>query len=368
MFFSKKEDKHYSTIIFQLMLYFVYCCTILLFYQYYSTQLKNRKNEVLNDYYKMVLYNSVAKLERVIQKFPLNQRDNVVINIDDTNIQTCYKTQCIKSDLFEVASLIDQFMPPYINYKIEVNKQLLHYNNKIQNYSFEKSNYINKYNQIIFSLSLDSEYLNRLYIQTYMPFGIIVIFLTFLVIAVILAVGFIANNNKKYYSSCYKDRYDSEMQKIEEHFKHLILEKENTLMKKIWSLEYKEEKDIELNHLFSQEANKLVIITQKVDYINSIDEYNDKIVPCSLILYCSDHNQEKINIKALIEIFYNRFGKSEKNASFVITREMQSIYFASKASLYQIIYSIFTYILFVLEEQSCNSKYNIKLDIIDQKD
>ena len=368
MFFSNKEDKHYSTIILQWMLCFVYCCAILLFYQYYSTQLKNRKNEVLNDYYKIVLYNSVARLERVIQKFPLKQRDDVVVNIDDTNIQTCYKTQCIKSDLFDVASTIDQFIPSYINYKIEVNKRLLYYNNKIQNYCFEKSYHINKYNQILVGLSFNPEYLNSIRNQVYMPFGVIVIFLTFVLTSVILAVRSIDKTNKKFYSSYYKDLYDMELQKTEENFKLLLLEKENSLMKKIWNLEYKEEKDIELNHLFAQEINKLAMITQKADGLNSADALSKKILPCSLILYFLDNKQEKIRIKDLVEIFSKRFIKSEENISFNFMSNEGSINFASRASLYQIIYSILIYISFILKEQSSNLMHSIKLDIMNKQE
>ena len=368
MFFSKKEDKYYGTIIFQLILCFVCCCTILLFYQYYSTQLENRKNEVLNDYYKIVLYNSVVRLERVIQKFPLNQRDNVIINIDDTNIQTCYETQCIKSDLFELASIIDQFIPHYINYKIEVNKRLLHYNNKIQNYCFEKIYHINKHNQIIVTLSLDPKYLNRIRAQIYMPFGIIVICLIFLFMLVIIATRSIYKSNKKFYSSYYKDLYDAELEKAEKNFKFLLLEKENSLMKKIWNLEYKEEKDIELNHLFAQEINKLAMIIQKADGLNVADSVSNTILPCSLILYFLDNKQEKISIKDLVEIFSKRFIKSEENISFDFVSDEGNINFASKASLYQIIYSVLIYISFILKEQSSNLRYNIKLDIMNKQE
>ena len=64
---------------------------------------------------------------------------NTVIVINQSDIKSCYKNQCIKSNLFEFASVFDKYIPNYIHYKIDINKQVLHRDRKISSYELERS-------------------------------------------------------------------------------------------------------------------------------------------------------------------------------------------------------------------------------------
>ena len=154
---------------------------------------------------------------------------------------------------------------------------------------------------------------------------------------------------------------------LKEDYQNELIIRENALMKKLWNLEYSKEKDTELNYLFSQEANQLAILMQGAESFSnrSIDNYKNSL--CSVILYYNQREQEIVKTKNLIEIFSNRFANSEDNISIIITSSEQNIKFASKEALYQIIYSIINYIIFILKEQSCTLKYNLKFSILNKR-
>jgi hypothetical protein len=354
--------------IYQVIALLIYCVISMSFYFYCNALFESRKGQISNDYYKIILNNTVITLEDLLQKFPLNQSKDIIINISKSDIKTCYKEQCINSNLFGFASTIDKYLPNFINYKIEINRQLLHCNNKILNYDFEKISPISKYNQIAIGIGIDSEYLNIIRDQITKSFLITMIFWTLLLILFIWSIRSENKGVQKFYSYNYKNFYDSELKMAKEDYEHKLQYKEDLLMKRIWDLEYEKEKDIEINHLFSEEANKLAMITHKTESHNYDYPLNDKTLPCSMILYYPNIRGENIRIKNLIEIFSEKFVKSEENISFFITSDQQNVNFASKASLYQIIYSLLTYINFILKEQSLAIKYRVKLDITKEQE
>ena len=49
-------------------------------------------------------------------------RDKAIINIDKTDIRSCYEDKCAKANLFEFTSIIDKYVSDFIDYKIEINK------------------------------------------------------------------------------------------------------------------------------------------------------------------------------------------------------------------------------------------------------
>ena len=209
--------------------------------------------------------------------------------------------------------------------------------------------------------------MNTIKKQTIKPFLITIILSTFLLILFILSNKLLNKYIKKFYFSYYKNHYDSELERIKEDYQKELTIRENALMKKIWNLEYSKEKDTELNYLFSQEANQLAVLMQGAESFNTNSLDNCKNSPCSVILYYNHREQETVNTKNLIEIFSNRFANSEDNISILITSSEQSIKFASKESLYQIIYSVINYIIFILKEQSCTFKYNLKFNILNKQ-
>ena len=358
----------YRALAIQLGAFVIYFSVIIISYTCYDKEFKNRKNEIFSQYYEIIFNHSLIKLSYLLQKLPLDQSGkNTVISVDKSDILGCFKQQCIKSNLFEFTSTIDKYIPNFIYYRIDLNKQVLHRNVRIDDYELEKTYHINNYNQLSISLSADLRYLNTIKKQTIKPFLITIILSTFLLILFILSNKLLNKYIKKFYFSYYNNHYDLKLEKVKEDYQNELIIRENALMKKIWNLEYSKEKDTELNYLFSQEANQLAILMQGAESFSnrSIDNYKNSL--CSVILYYNQRKQEIVKTKNLIEIFSNRFANSEDNISILITSSEQDIKFASKEALYQIIYSIINYIIFILKEQSCTIKYNLKFSILNKQ-
>lgn len=344
----------------------VYLIVLIVSYNHYKSDFENRKNETLSEYYKIILIHSLVKLNDLIQQLPLDRSGvDTIISIDKSDILGCYKKQCIKSNLFEFASTFDKYIPAFVYYKIEINKQLLHQNTKVANYELEKTQHINDYNQLVISLSADFKYFEGIRQKVLKPFFITLSSSTLLLLLFILSQKLLGKSFKEAYSSYYKSYYELELENLRSAQKKELMDKENTLMKKIWELEHSKEKDHELNHLFFQEANKLSTIAQSAEYLHSGLEHNNyQIFPYSILLYSKLREQEKIDIKGLVNIFCNRFYNSESNISISIESSELSVEFASKTFLYQIVYSVIAYILFILKEQSCVMKYNLRVNIL----
>jgi hypothetical protein len=353
----KEEKSFWQTYLSMIAAFIIYSSTIIITYICYDNEFKNRKSEILDEYYNMIFNHNLITLRELLQQLPLDPGGvNTIISIEQSDIKSCYNEQCIRSDLFKFISLFDKYIPDFIYYKIEVNKELLHVNNKIGNYEIEKTHYINNYNQLTISLSADSKYLESIKQRTLKSFFISFSSSTFFLILFILSNQVV---NKRF-KSLYKNWYELNLKKVREFYRQELALKENGLMRKIWNLEYSKEKEIEFNYLFSQEASKLAMIIQKIEYVNF--DTKTKFLPC-ISLYRSTEELENINVKDLIEIFTSRFSAINDNISLHVQSSDQNIAFVSKASLYQIIYSIISYIVFILREQAYNKKHEIRLII-----
>lgn len=370
-----KEDKlknsllHSTILIIRLVIFVIYCSAIIISYACCKNETKMQKNKILTEYYNAIFDHSLFKLTYLLQKLPIEKSGvDTIISVGQLDIQACNKQQCVRSNLFEFASTLDKYIPNFIHYQIVINEQLLYSDIKVDNYELEKNYYINSDNQLSISIALDDQYWNKAKRQLFKPFVITATSSTLLLLLFILHNKRANKHSEKLYCSYYKDYYRDEVEKIKaEHKKEFVL-KENKLMQKIWNLEYGKEKDIELNYLFSQEASKLAMMSQGVKDPNSCGIDSSKIAPCSIILYSSDKESEKIDTNDLVKVFSSRFVNSEDNISISINSLEKSIKFLSKASLYQIIYSVMSYIIFLLKEQSRTSTYNIKFSISDKKD
>jgi hypothetical protein len=165
--------KYYQQSLMLIALVVIYFITLILNYQYCNNEFKNRKNEILDEFYQIIFSHSIVKLNDVLQKLPLDQTGiNTAIEINQSDIKSCYKDQCIKSNLFEFAASLDKYIPNYIQYKISINKQLLHRNVKISNYELERSNYINNYNQLSIQVSIEPKYIEGIRQKTFKSFYI----------------------------------------------------------------------------------------------------------------------------------------------------------------------------------------------------
>ena len=162
----------------------------------------------------------------------------------------------------------------------------------------------------------------------------------------------------------YKCYYEAQQKNFDETYKTELTLKEDKLMKKIWNLEYSITKEAELNYLFSREANKLAMIIQEIE--NTDFNHKNKFLPYTIPLYRKTNELENIDTTELAEIFTSRFSEIKDNIFVNIQSFEPYIQFASKAALYQIIYSIISYITFILSDQY-NDKHEVRLIIKSNK-
>ena len=202
-------SEYYRTLTIQIVAFIIYFSVITISYNCYNNEFKNRKNEILNEYYKIISNYSLIKLNHLLQKLPLDQSGiDTVISVDQSDILSCFKQQCIRSNLFEFTSIIDKYIPNFIYYRIDLNKQVLHRNIRIDDYELEKTYHINNYNQLSILVSADSKYWDKIKKQTIKPFLVTIISSSFLLILFILSNKLLNKYNNKFYFSYYKNHYD----------------------------------------------------------------------------------------------------------------------------------------------------------------
>jgi hypothetical protein len=335
----------------------IYTTTLVVIYIHLNNEYRNRKEEILSEYHKIIFNHSFNKLSDLLRQLPADSTNTgSSISIDRSDIQSCYKQQCVKNNLFEFASIFSKYIPEFISYKIEVNKQLLHRNNKVDNYELEKTDYINNHNQLSISLSASSKYWDSIRHQTFRPFFVTFISLTLVSVLFVISIGLIEKRMKK----LYKSYYEAQQKNFEETYKTELTLKEDKLMKKIWNLEYSITKEAEFNYLFSREANKLAMIIQEIE--NTGCNHKNKFLPYTIPLYRKTNELENIDTTELSEIFTSRFSEIKDNILLNIQSFKPHIKFTSKAALYQIIYSVISYITLILSEQY-SDKHEIRLII-----
>ena len=105
-----------------------------------SLVIYDKKNEILQEYYQIIFNHSLIKFTEILNKLPFDQSGKyTTLKIEKSDIIACHKDKCIRRNLFEFSSILDKYTPDYIYYKIDVNKQLLHRNYRLDNYQLEKN-------------------------------------------------------------------------------------------------------------------------------------------------------------------------------------------------------------------------------------
>lgn len=359
---SSKYDKNYFFII----AFSAYILTSLFLYHLYSSNLQSKIQYLLKENYEIVLNNSVVKLDYLTQQFSLDEREKAQISIDKTNIKNCISEKCLNINLLEFVSELNKYVPAFVNYKIEVNRQHLSSNNKLEKYQIEKMHQISPHNLISIGISLDDAYISSI------SWNLIVQYLslssanTFLFMLFILFAVRIEKSFRNFYKSKFELEYSKFAEALQKDFEGQLKEKENHLQKKIWDLEYNNEKDLEIHRILSEEAHKLTLMANKQEDSNEMRNIRQGL--CTLSLYVQREGYEKIKVSKLTEIFLDRYDRASKELDFGIKSDFQDIKFTSKAVLYQIIYSILTYLYFILNRQSDNSACNLRLEIGEKYD
>ena len=345
----------------------IYSVLVIFLYQYYQDKAEIRKTEILQEYYNKIVKVTSNKINSLIQQLLIDpQSPNILINISSRDLKIC-NDKCVNYNLFRYGALIDQYIPDFIHYKIELNKNFLYSNIKNQDYQIEKIHHLNDYNQLSISLAINKLYWDEIEKEIKRPFWVItfILIINTLVLYVLSKISF--KNFNKEYTLYYDSKYKEELDQLKfDHIKKIEGYK-SSLMKKIWNLDFNKQKDVEINCLLAGEANKIALNEENANDYETIikgcrlENASDK-VPCSIVLYQEDKIEE-INVTQLIELFNNRFNQEDENISIQIIGKAKVVYFASKASLYQIIYSLISYLIFIIRNQSPIVKHNIRLII-----
>ena len=334
----------------------IYSLIMLFLYQHCTVNADLEKERLSEEYYNKIVEITASEINSVLQKLSINpQTQNVLIRINMNDLEICNE-KCINYNLFHFGAVINQYIPKFIHYKIELNKKFLYADFKIKNYQIEKTYHLNKDNQLNISLSIDDAYWNKIKADNLKPFWMVMLFVTFtgLLFYILSKVSFKKFN--KSYSLYYQNLYQKELKYIE-----------TSLMNKIWNLSFYKEKDLEINCLFAEEANRLALnLADSNDEQSKINDSklrnNSDNLPCSIPLY-QQGKMEEIKVEQLINLFADRFNKENENITVKLTSQVKVVYFVSKAALYQIIYSIISYLIFVINKQTEGSKHNIRIVI-----
>lgn len=146
---------------------FIICLSLIFAsYTYYINQLSVKTNEILQENYQIILNHSLIKFKEILNKLPSDcSGKNTTIKIEKSDIIICYREKCKKRNLFEFSSVLDKYIPDHIFYRIDVNKQLLHRNHRLEYYQLEKNYHFNDNNQLSIFISINSKYLHKIHNQ-----------------------------------------------------------------------------------------------------------------------------------------------------------------------------------------------------------
>ncbi|WP_341763969.1 hypothetical protein [Candidatus Tisiphia endosymbiont of Beris chalybata] len=373
--YPTKLKQNFIKLIF--LIFIFYFILIIFLHQYYNKKSKIEKIQILEKYYHQLIELSLNKIAVIAHQLPANAGSKNIFNSTGSDIEICNAGKCFSYNLFRFGTLLNQHIPEFIYYKIELNKKLLYSNTKIQNtttqaYQLEKGYNINDFTQISISLAIDNQVWNKIEEGIKEPFWILIIFFAanILLIYVVLykSLRYFQNN----YALYYHKKYESQLAYVTKMYQQELKNCKATLMKKIWENDFNKQKDLEINYLFAQQANQIAFINDVFNIAESksknskLKKLNDA-VPCSIVLYQADQ-MEEVNINQLICLFKNRFEQEDDNILIEITSDIKEINFSSSAALHQIIYSIISYLFFLLKKQSAGNIYNIKLTIGGAKD
>ncbi|WP_375319424.1 hypothetical protein [Candidatus Tisiphia endosymbiont of Oplodontha viridula] len=351
------------------LIFGVYSTIIILLYQYYNNKVEMEKTQILQTYYDKIVGLSMNKFSSLAHYLSSNiQEKNISINNNSSEIEICNEAlNCKYYNIFHFGELLNRDIPEFIHYKIELNKNFLYSNIKMENYQVDKIYHINDSHQLNVSLAINSVFWHKVETDIKKSFWILTAFITtnMALLYVLLKISF--NNFNKSYALHYQDQHTAELEQLK--FDHQLELKncETCLMKKIWNNDFNKQKDLEINCLFAQEANQISLFdnnsNNQEDMIKDyrLKNFGDK-VPCSIVLY-QENKIEEIDTSKLVTLFIDRFNQEDENISFEISSKAKILYFSSNAALYQIIYSVISYILFLLKKQPFVIKHNIRLTI-----
>lgn len=336
-------------------------------YQHYSDLVRKEKDKLLHSYYDKLLHTSVTSFSSALSKLDINPEGTYSINISKNTLSICDSKNCTSLSLFKLGSVLNSDIPEFINYKIELNGDNIYSNSKNAGYELERKYHFSDYMQFNILVGIDVYFWKGAELKIQKPFWITSFFVGILLFLLVLVFKSALKKFNVKYKLYYQNQLNLSTSSIKEKYKSEFKKSENQLMNKIWNIEFKKQKDLELNCLFAKEANQIALVNQGIeDEEEQIKDSRlrteaDKL-PCSIVLH-RDKKMEEISIHEVIDLFSDRFDQEDENINVKISSNVKLIRFSSKAALYQIIYSIISYLFFLLKKQTSSTKRNIHLSI-----
>lgn len=290
-------------------LWTICCLVFILIYQHYNYKASKRKQQIMQNYYNMILELTLNKINYLAAKKSVNlQAGDSIVEIDDKSIKICQETKCSYYDLFKLCASINKIVPEFINSKISLNKSNLYINSKTQNYEIEKIHHISNSIQLAISLGIDHTFWQNKEFNIKKRFYL----LSLAVVVVLLLFHLLLQLILRYSNKLYDARHHKILEQLKTEYQQQLKNRETLLMEKIWNINFNKQKDTEINYLFAQKANQVVYGNQ--------DEFKNltKHVPYKIILYQQDH-QEKVDVDKLVDTFISRFSGEAQNISINVS-------------------------------------------------
>jgi len=300
-----------------------------LIYHYQNTE-KKVKNELLNKNHSKIKMLAIEELANLYYQLstPINNSE-VNATINNHSIKACYKEKCKSFNLLKFGPMLNRIIPEYIFYEIKLNEELIYSNTKLPSYEIEKSHLLNERTILTVGLSINELFWQKNQLEIMEPYkNIFIASLVFMALSGLLFKYLLRFYGIKTYQYC----------------KKLFFSQEEVLLNKIWSQEFKIKKELELNYLFIKKANKLILSNEG----KTLRESDILSLPCNISLYQKNHS-EKVSIVELKEFFLEMFSL-EKDISISIVSQDNTIDFQSKELLYQILNSLFNYLVFCFKK------------------
>lgn len=360
--FLAKFDKNIYKIFVLLILGNLILITFL--HNHYLKKTESKKSQLLNQHFEKIINISNNKIDDIILKFP-NNNYKKNINISNHSIVICVENKCENYDLFKFGALLNSYIPSYIHYKVELNEHLLYSNQKMQSYELEKKSHRKDDLQLNVCLSIDPSYWQQVEKEIKEPFWE----LSILIISnqVLLCLLYFALKAQviKVFKSHYQKEYQNKSEILENNYNSSLKTLETTFMNKMWDYDFIKQKDLEINYLLAQKALEIGFLDQ-----NEVNEHSAKYLhinsPCSIILY-ERNAREEINIAKLRTLFCERFSTDEEKVFILYPNGLTKIYFSSQAAFFQVLYSIISYLFFIMKKYSPAAIHEIYINI-DVKD
>lgn len=370
------EDQHFRTKLkkFNLNILIILIITFFLIFMYLykdcSLNAERESNQILQNQYTKIVEIIDRKLSSLGAELNQNIHDrNVLIKPNVNHLEICTNTNnCINYSISRFGALLNRYIPEYIYYKIDINNQFVYTNTKFSKASLKKAYHINNNSQFNISLAINPDYLLHIENSIKRPFWILIILVLLIIVIFIVINHLISKKLSRFSSNFYNQKYSKELELIKLSYQQEIKNNIGILKKKIWENEFKYQKDLEINNIFAKKIKEISLINNLSEIIEEKHTTDSlliphlNITPCSMVVYQNGNIEKDINVERLMELFVSRF-KEESNTIVSITSEIAEVNFSSTAALYQIIYSLLKYLIFILDNQLETTKQNIKLYI-----